>query len=178
MEVAGSSPVYRSSYCFPLAGTGDFFIACRMKYRVVDNCKTVYSVREIPLLPEVKRFYDLIREWQEVHKIDTPYLCDDGDGVILVQSLATTLRKLCLLCDVPYFHSHMIRKTFATKLHFSGVPTRVISDLMGHAEIGTTHPVLHHADLTAIFQPLIVLGLRGMDTDNSPFKIKIITGQG
>lgn len=109
-----------------------------MKYRVVDNCKTVYSVREIPLLPEVKRFYDLIREWQEVHKIDTPYLCDDGDGVILVQSLATTLRKLCLLCDVPYFHSHMIRKTFATKLHFSGVPTRVISDLMGHAEIGTT----------------------------------------
>lgn len=109
-----------------------------MKYRVVDNCKTVYSVREIPLLPEVRQFYDMIVEFQHVHKIDSPYLCDDGDGVILVQSLATTLRKLCLLCDVPYFNSHMIRKTFATKLHFSGVPTRVISDLMGHAEIGTT----------------------------------------
>lgn len=112
-------------------------IGC-MVYRVVDSCKTVYSVREIPILPEVKRFYDLIKEWHEVHKIDSPYLAEDGDGVILVQSLATTLRKLCQLCDIPYFHSHMIRKTFATKLHFSGVPTRVVSDLMGHAEIGTT----------------------------------------
>lgn len=109
-----------------------------MVYRVMDDCKTVYSVREIPIMPEVKRFYDLIREWHEVHKIDSPYLADDGDNVILVQSLATTLRKLCELCDIPYFHSHMIRKTFATKLHFSGVPTRVVSDLMGHAEIGTT----------------------------------------
>lgn len=112
-------------------------IGC-MVYRVVDNCKTVYSVREVPILPEVKQFYELIKEWHDIHKIESPYLADDGDGVILVQSLATTLRKLCNLCDIPYFHSHMIRKTFATKLHFSGVPTRVISDLMGHAEIGTT----------------------------------------
>lgn len=112
-------------------------IGC-MVYRVVDSCKTVYSVREIPILPEVKKFYDLIVEWHQVHHIDSPYLSNDGDDVILVQSLATTLRKLCQLCDIPYFHSHMIRKTFATKLHFSGVPTRVISDLMGHAEIGTT----------------------------------------
>lgn len=112
-------------------------IGC-MVYRVVDDCKTVYSVREIPILPEVKQFYEQIKDWHDVHKIDSPYLADDGDEVILVQSLATTLRKLCMLCDVPYFHSHMIRKTFATKLHFSNVPTRVISDLMGHAEIGTT----------------------------------------
>lgn len=109
-----------------------------MVYRVVDGCKTVYSVRELPILPEVRDVYERIKEWHEVHHIDSPYLADDGDGVILVQSLATTLRKLCQLCDVPYFNSHMIRKTFATKLHFSGVPTRVISDLMGHSEIGTT----------------------------------------
>lgn len=112
-------------------------IGC-MVYRVMDDCKTVYSVREIPILPEVAKFYDLISDWHQVHGIDSPYLADDGDDVVLVQSLATTLRKLCQLCDITYFHSHMIRKTFATKLHFSGVPTRVVSDLMGHAEIGTT----------------------------------------
>lgn len=112
-------------------------IGC-MVYRVVDDCKTVYSVREIPILPEVVTFYRMIEEWHKDHHIDSPFLASDGDDVILVQSLATTLRKLCMLCDVPYFHSHMIRKTFATKLHFSGVPTRVVSDLMGHAEIGTT----------------------------------------
>lgn len=109
-----------------------------MVYKVIDDCKTVYSVREIPILPEVKLFYDMIKELHESRHIESPFLADDGDDAILVQSLARTLRKLCELCDVPYFHSHMIRKTFATKLHYSGVPTRVVSDLMGHAEIGTT----------------------------------------
>ncbi len=32
----------------------------------------------------------------------------------------------------------LYRKTFVTMLHFNGVPTRVISDLVGHSEIGTT----------------------------------------
>lgn len=112
-------------------------IGC-MVYRVVEDCKTVYSVREIPILPEVKHLYELAKERHDLCHIDSPLIADDGDGAILVQSLARTLRKLCELCDVPYYHSHMIRKTFATKLHFANVPTRVISDLMGHSEIGTT----------------------------------------
>lgn len=34
--------------------------------------------------------------------------------------------------------SHDIRKTFATRLHNSGMPSRAISDLLGHSEISTT----------------------------------------
>ena len=37
-----------------------------------------------------------------------------------------------------YFNSHKIRKTFASTLHDNGVPTRVISDLMGHSLLSTT----------------------------------------
>lgn len=109
-----------------------------MVYRVVDDLKTVYSVREIPLLPEVKAIYEKIKAHHELCHYDSPYLGYDGSDTILVRSLDRTLRKLCLLCDVEYFNSHEIRKTFATMLHFNGVPTRVISDLMGHSEIGTT----------------------------------------
>lgn len=109
-----------------------------MVYRVIDSVKTINSVREIPLLPEVKKFYYLIKKEHEEKKYDSPYLCYDGDDTILVRSLDRTLRRLCQLCDVPYFNSHMIRKTFATRLHFNNVPTRVISDLLGHSEIGTT----------------------------------------
>jgi integrase len=32
----------------------------------------------------------------------------------------------------------MIRKTFATMLHASGMPTRYISDLLGHSDMVTT----------------------------------------
>ena len=109
-----------------------------MVYRVVDDLKTVYSVREVPLLPEVKRIYNLIMEHHYQCGYESPYLGYDGADTIIVRSLDRTLRRLCLLCDVPYFNSHAIRKTFATMLHFNGVPTRVISDLMGHSEIGTT----------------------------------------
>lgn len=109
-----------------------------MVYRVVDSVKTVNSVREIPLLPEVRQFYSLIKKEHELRKYDSEYLAYDGEDTILVRSLDRTLRRLCQLCNFPYFNTHLIRKTFATRLHFSGVPTRVISDLLGHSEIGTT----------------------------------------
>lgn len=109
-----------------------------MCYRVVDSVKTVHSVREIPLLPQVKRFYWLIKKNHEDNHYNNNYLAYDGDDVILVRSLDRVLRRLCMLCDIPYFNTHMIRKTFSTRLHFSGVPTRVISDLLGHSEISTT----------------------------------------
>lgn len=107
-------------------------------YRVSDTCKTIYSVREIPILPEVRVLYDLIKEIHRNRNYESDLLGYDGTDCIMVQSLARTLRILCLKCDIDYFDSHTIRKTFATMLHFSGVPTRTISDLLGHSEIGTT----------------------------------------
>lgn len=119
-----------------------------MVYRVTDSLKTVNAVREIPILPEVKYFYDLIREYHASCGYETPYLVYDGREVIRVRSLDTCLRRLCKLCDIEYFNSHEIRKTFATVLHYNGVPTRVISDLMGHSEIKTTEDsyILSYAD--------------------------------
>lgn len=107
-------------------------------YRVVEDVKTIYSVREVPILPEVKLIYDRIKEYHESQHWDSPYLAYDGADIVLYQSLERTLRNLCMLCNVPVINTHLIRKTFVTKLHFSGVPTRVISDLVGHSEIGTT----------------------------------------
>lgn len=107
-------------------------------YQVVDSTKTMYSVREIPILPEVKFYYDKVCLHHKVQGYNSPFLCYDGADTILVRSLDRCLRRLCNLCDITYFNSHEIRKTFATMLHFNGVPTRVISDLMGHSEIGTT----------------------------------------
>lgn len=109
-----------------------------MVYRVVDSVKTVYSVREVPLLPEVKVIYEKIKAHHETKRYDSPYICYDGSDVVLYTALERTLCNLCKLCNIPIFNSHLIRKTFVTKLHFSGVPTRVISDLVGHSEIATT----------------------------------------
>lgn len=109
-----------------------------MQYKITDSTKTVYSIREIPLLPEALRYYNQIKENHEKENFHSDYLAFDGQESVYVRCLDRTLRKLCYLVGVPYFSTHVIRKTFATRLHFAGVPTRVISDLLGHSEISTT----------------------------------------
>lgn len=109
-----------------------------MVYSVVEDLKTVYSVREIPLLPEALHILDVLRSHHTACRYESPYLAYDGRDTILVRSLDRTLRKLCSYCGVNYFNTHMIRKTFATMLHASGMPTRYISDLLGHSEMVTT----------------------------------------
>lgn len=109
-----------------------------MEYEVVNHTKTECSTRYVPITPEVKRIYELISAHHKEQGYDSPYIAYDGNQTILSRSLDRTIRKLIELCDTMYFSSHGIRKTFATTLHFNNVPTRVISDILGHSEISTT----------------------------------------
>lgn len=119
-----------------------------MQYQTATDLKTANAVREIPILPEVRYLYEKVRQNHLENKYDSPYLVYDGADTIRVRSLDRTLRRLCKLCEIDYFNSHCIRKTFATMLHHNNVPTRVISDLMGHSEISTTENsyILSYAD--------------------------------
>lgn len=109
-----------------------------MNYQVADSLKTINAYRTIPLVPEVKFFYLEIEKHHALMGYQSEYLAYDGTQTVLVRSLDRTLRKLCSLCDMRYFNSHEIRKTFATMLHYNNVPTKVISGLMGHSEMSTT----------------------------------------
>ena len=119
-----------------------------MVYRVTDSTKTVYSTREIPMLPEVRYFYDLIRYEHVSKRYDSEYLAYDGTEGVFVRALDRCVRRVCRLACIPYFSTHVIRKTVATKLHFHGTPTRVISDLLGHHDIVTTESnyILNYKD--------------------------------
>lgn len=109
-----------------------------MVYQVVEETKTFFSVREVPLLPEAVYILEQLRAHHEKCGYKDRCLAYDGRNTILVRSLDRTLRKLCKYCNVRYFNTHMIRKTFATMLHASGMPTRYISDLLGHSDMVTT----------------------------------------
>lgn len=109
-----------------------------MSYEVVEDLKTPCSFREIPLLPEAIYIINKLWLYHETCGYNSPYLAYDGTDCILVRSLDRTLRRLCRLCSVTRFSSHSIRKTFATMLHASGMPTRYISDLLGHSDMRVT----------------------------------------
>lgn len=115
--------------------------------------KTVNSVRIIPLLPEAVYIYELIKAHHKNCGYNSPFLVYDGTCTIRLRSLDRTLRRLCSLCGISCFNSHLIRKTFASTLHHNGVPTRVISDLMGHSEMSTTERsyILSYADNFAVY---------------------------
>ena len=111
-----------------------------MVYKIEESTKTVYSIREIPMLSEVKYFYELIKKEHSRKGYDSKYLAYDGKEGVFVRALDRSLRYLCSVVGCHSFSTHYIRKTFATKLHFHNVPTRVISDLLGHSELHTTFP--------------------------------------
>jgi len=107
-------------------------------YTVQDRTKTVHSVRRVPLVRESVYILQTLKAWREAQGYKSEYLAYDGRDTVLSKSLERTLRRLCALCDIPYFSSHKIRKTFASELHRNGAPTKMISEIMGHAEMRTT----------------------------------------
>lgn len=122
-----------------------------VRYIVQDTTKTIHSVRKIPLVPEAVYLIIKLKEYQQKQGYDTEFLACDGTATILSKSIERTIRKLCELCEINYFSSHKIRKTFASQLHRNGVPTRIISDAMGHSEIRTTERnyIIHYKDSEA-----------------------------
>lgn len=110
-----------------------------MVYRIQEDTKTMYSVRQVPLVPAAEDILKMIYEHHNQCGYDSPYLAYDGKGeAVLSRSLSRTLDKLCRLLNLKHINTHKIRKTFASDLHAAGMSTRNITDLLGHAEMSTT----------------------------------------
>lgn len=110
-----------------------------MVYRIQEDTKTMYSVRQVPLVPAAEDIVRMIQDYHDKCNYDSPYLAYDGkDEAVLSRSLSRTLDKLCKLLNLKHINTHKIRKTFASDLHAAGMSTRNITDLLGHAEMSTT----------------------------------------
>lgn len=132
-----------------------------IEYTMQDRTKTVHSVRRVPLTNEGIFILGELREWHTHKGYDSEYLAYDGTDTILSKSLERTLRKLCKLCEISQFSSHRIRKTFASELHRNGVPTKMISEVMGHAEMRTTERsyIISYADTLDVLREAMQKGL-------------------
>lgn len=116
----------------------DGFRIDSMHYQVADSLKTLNSYRVLPLLPEAKVIYMMIKAWHMNKGYSTEYLCYDGSATIPSRSITRTLTRLCKLLEIRHINTHLIRKTYASLLHQRNIPTKVISDLMGHSDMETT----------------------------------------
>ena len=102
--------------------------------------KTPKGIREIPMSESVQKMFRILLDYRAHKGYQSPYLAYDGRKVrSRAASLSSTLKHMCELSDIEYFHSHIIRKTFATTLSkCPEIDVATISEYMGHAQVSTT----------------------------------------
>ena len=107
---------------------------------VQDSAKSESSHRTIPLTPKaleiLKRLFDVRKsEW----------VFDDGSGEHLsYEALRWGTRKACEAAGVEYRGEHVFRHTFATNCYHKGIDVKILSKLLGHADVNITYNVYVH----------------------------------
>ena len=109
----------------------------KMVYEI-SGTKTENGTRRVPVCDKAAELFMLLGAHHHKMGYQSARMLYDGADIIGIRSLDGTLRRLCRLVEIPVFGTHMIRKTVATKMHYAGMPTRMIADMLGHADIATT----------------------------------------
>lgn len=119
---------------------------------VCDTPKTKNSNRQIPMNPNIQLALDKYMNWlkQKYMKTGVPF----SNQVILFPNnrmkyyresiIIYKLNNLYIVCDLDYKGSHVLRHTFGSKLYEAGADLKIISELLGHANINMTASVYIH----------------------------------
>ena len=60
------------------------------------------------------------------------------------EALRWQTQRLCQAADVPYRGEHVFRHTFATNCYHKGIDVKILSKLLGHADVNITYNVYVH----------------------------------
>lgn len=139
-------------------------------YFSINTPKTEAGERDIPMTEEVYQAFLMERQYQQEAGIQSIGRVDGYDDFIFVNrdgkmqhqgTLNKALKRIMRDCNdeilekygadrapvlLPCFSCHNLRHTFATRLCESGVNVKVIQDVLGHADIGTTMDI--YVDVT------------------------------
>jgi integrase len=125
------------------------------EYRdVVTPTKTEGSIREIPLLPEVKALLleHIVSEKKKHLRLGIPFKNDrplftSSTGEYLIGSAVyRSLNNMLGKIGVEKTTFHSLRHTFCTLLAENGVPLKTASVLMGHSTIAMTAEIYTHVN--------------------------------
>ena len=69
---------------------------------------------------------------------------NDNGQRLTYEALRFQTQCLCKAAGVPYRGEHVFRHTFATNCYHNRVDVRILSRLMGHADVDITHNICVH----------------------------------
>lgn len=101
---------------------------------IQETPKTLSSKRIVPLTPRaVKLLSSLPRNTEWVFEADGKR--------IGYEALRYHTIKLCEAAGVPYFGQHVFRHTFATNCYYKKVDIKILSKILGHADVNITYNI-------------------------------------
>lgn len=107
---------------------------------VQDSVKSESSKRTIPLTPEAIK----ILENQYAHR-QNEWVFTNSDGERLsYEALRYQTRKACIDAGIEYRGEHVFRHTFATNCYHKGIDVKILSRLLGHADVNITYNLYIH----------------------------------
>jgi integrase len=106
--------------------------------------------RRVDLAPATLRVLSAWRDWQETKQTDTGVesagwvFTDDEGQPIRPHSFSQAFDRIVARADVPRVRLHDVRHTHGTLLITAGVPVKVVSERLGHANPAFTIDTYQH----------------------------------
>jgi integrase len=107
---------------------------------VQESAKSASSNRTIPLTP---RAISLLEHQQQVRINEWVFNNVDNER-LSYEALRHQTRRLCEAAEVEYRGEHVFRHTFATNCYYKGVDVKILSRLLGHADVNITYNIYIH----------------------------------
>lgn len=131
-------------------------LANRHIMEVQDGAKSFSSNRTIPLSKEA---YRLLSELYETASDKYGYIFPGKDGKPMsYEALRYQIQIACDIADVPYKGQHVFRHTFATNCYYRGCDVKILSKLLGHADVSITYNTYIHLYGDALEEMRSVIG--------------------
>ncbi len=107
---------------------------------VQDSAKSEASNRIVPLTPTA---LSLLEHLAEDSYSEWVFVNTDGER-LSYEALRYQTRCICRDAEVEYRGEHVFRHTFATNCYYKGMEIKILSRLLGHADVNITYNLYIH----------------------------------
>lgn len=121
-------------------------------YIIAEQTKTDAGRRTINTRPEAweavqkQRKYNELLNNGKVLKIDNPIFTLPKGGIIRPDRVNSDIKRICKTVNIDYFTCHAFRSTFASRCIASGMPVKILMEILGHTDVQMTLGLYGHAE--------------------------------
>lgn len=107
---------------------------------VQQDAKSLSSNRVVPLTPAAVCLLEQLKAENDSERVFT----DERGGRLSYEALRYQTKVACAAAGVEYRGMHVFRHTFATNCYYKGMDVKILSRLLGHADVNITYNIYIH----------------------------------